>query len=104
LYRPENCPRKTSKGDTLKIHYTGTLLKDGSKFDSSVDRGDPFSFKLGAGQVIKGWDQGLRGMCVGEKRRLTIPPSLGYGDRDAPGGKIPAGSTLVFETELIAIE
>jgi len=103
LHRPETCERKTKKGDTLKIHYTGTLASDGSKFDSSVDRGTPFSFKLGQGSVIKGWDQGLRGMCVGEKRRLTIPPSLGYGDRGA-GGKIPGGATLVFETELIAIE
>jgi len=103
IYRPETCDRKTTKGDTLKIHYTGTLLSDGSQFDSSRDRGTPFSFKLGAGQVIKGWDQGLRGMCVGEKRKLTIPASLGYGDRGA-GEKIPAGATLLFDTELIAIE
>jgi len=101
-YRPETCERKSKKGDTLKIHYTGTLQQDGSKFDSSRDRGDPFSFKLGAGQVIKGWDQGLNGMCIGEKRTLTIPSSLGYGARGSPP-KIPGGATLVFETELIDI-
>eukprot|EP01116_Phalansterium_solitarium_P020178 TRINITY_DN5880_c0_g1_i1.p1 TRINITY_DN5880_c0_g1~~TRINITY_DN5880_c0_g1_i1.p1 ORF type:complete len:134 (-),score=47.52 TRINITY_DN5880_c0_g1_i1:94-495(-) len=101
-YKPPTCDRKTQRGDTLKIHYVGTLKSDGSKFDSSRDRNDPFSFKLGEGQVIAGWDQGLRGMCIGEKRRLTIPPSLGYGDSGA-GDKIPGGSTLVFETELIDI-
>jgi len=99
-YRPEECDEKTEIGDTLKIHYTGTL-DDGTEFDSSVPRKEPFSFKLGSGQVIKGWDQGLVGMCVGEKRRLKIPPSLGYGDRAM--GKIPAGSTLTFQTELIEI-
>jgi len=102
-FRPETCDRKTKSGDTLKIHYTGTLASNGEKFDSSVDRGTPFSFTLGKGQVIKGWDQGLRGMCIGEKRKLTIPPSLGYGAKGA-GGKIPGGATLVFETELIDIE
>jgi len=102
LYRPDTCDRKSKRGDTLKMHYTGTLL-DGTKFDSSLDRNSPFSFKLGQGQVIKGWDQGLRGMCVGEKRKLTIPASLGYGARGSPP-KIPGGSTLIFETELLAIE
>jgi len=100
-HRPEDCTAKSEIGDTLKIHYTGTLT-DGTEFDSSIPRKEPFSFKLGAGQVIKGWDQGLVGMCVGEKRKLTIPPSLGYGSH--PMGKIPAESTLIFETELIAIE
>eukprot|EP01132_Coremiostelium_polycephalum_P010754 gene10754-13162_t len=99
-FRPKECTRKTVPGDRLKIHYTGTLL-NGDKFDSSVDRNDPFEFTLARGEVIKGWDQGLLGMCIGEKRKLTIPPSLGYGDR--PAGKIPAGSHLVFETELIDI-
>jgi len=101
-HRPEDCPRKTQKGDTLKIHYTGTL-EDGTEFDSSRKRDQPFSFKLGAGQVIKGWDQGLNGMCIGEKRKLKIPSDLGYGDHGHPP-KIPGGATLVFDTELIAIE
>jgi len=100
-YRPEKCDKKSTQGDTLKIHYTGTL-EDGTKFDSSLDRNDPFSFTLGSGQVIKGWDQGLRGMCIGEKRKLTIPAHLGYGERGSPP-KIPAGATLIFETELIDI-
>ena len=85
------------------MHYTGTLYKDGSKFDSSVDRNRPFEFKLGAGRVIKGWDEGLLDMCIGEKRILTIPSGKGYGDRGA-GGKIPGGATLVFETELLDIK
>ncbi|XP_018495681.1 uncharacterized protein LOC100907240 isoform X1 [Galendromus occidentalis] len=97
------CERKSKKGDSLTMHYTGTLEKDGSKFDSSLDRGEPFQFQLGVGQVIKGWDQGLEGMCVGEKRKLTIPAELGYGERGA-GDKIPPGSNLVFEVELLKIE
>ncbi|CAE6997305.1 hypothetical protein PTNB73_04235 [Pyrenophora teres f. teres] len=95
------CTRKSQKGDLLSMHYKGTLL-DGSKFDSSYDRGSPFKFKLGAGQVIAGWDQGLLDMCIGEGRKLIIPPELAYGDQ-ARGKKIPAGSTLVFETELLGI-
>ena len=91
----------TKVGDMISVHYTGTLA-DGTKFDSSLDRGTPFKFDLGAGQVIKGWDQGLTGMKVGEKRRLTVPPSLGYGDQ-AMGTKIPANSTLIFEVELLEI-
>ncbi|CAK4072182.1 unnamed protein product [Aphanomyces euteiches] len=101
-YRPETCARKSESGDKLSMHYTGTLRKDGSKFDSSVDRNSPFEFTLGAGQVIKGWDQGLVGMCIGEKRRLTIPSGMGYGDRGSPP-KIPGGATLVFDVELLDI-
>ncbi|CAM9568179.1 unnamed protein product [Phaeothamnion confervicola] len=85
------------------MHYTGKLYKDCKKFDSSLDRGDPFSFTLGRGQVIKGWDSGLLGMCVGEKRKLTIPSDLGYGDAGTPGGDIPPGATLVFDVELLEI-
>jgi FKBP-type peptidyl-prolyl cis-trans isomerase len=87
-------------GDTITVHYTGTLV-DGTKFDSSVDRGEPFTFTIGSGQVIQGWEQGFSGMKVGEKRRLTIPPEMGYGDRAT--GSIPANSVLIFEVELISI-
>ncbi|PWZ30281.1 hypothetical protein Zm00014a_025216 [Zea mays] len=80
----------------------GGTLTDGSVFDSSYDRGDPFEFTLGNGQVIKGWDQGLLGMCVGEKRKLKIPAKMGYGERGSPP-KIPGGATLIFDTELIAV-
>ncbi|KAL4790558.1 putative FKBP-type peptidyl-prolyl isomerase [Aspergillus venezuelensis] len=96
------CNRKTAKGDTVQMHYRGTLQADGSQFDASYNRGTPFKFKLGAGRVIKGWDEGLLDMCVGEKRTLTIPPEYGYGDRGI--GPIPGGSTLIFETELIGID
>ncbi|CAF1149976.1 unnamed protein product [Rotaria sp. Silwood1] len=99
----ENCDRKSKKGDRLHMHYTGTLKSNGKKFDSSLDRGEPFVFTIGTGQVIKGWDQGLLNMCEGEQRKLVIPPSLGYGDRGA-GNDIPGGATLVFEVELVKIE
>ena len=85
-------------GQTVKVHYTG-LLENGSKFDSSHDRGQPFSFQLGQGRVIKGWDEALAHMSKGEKRTLIIPPEIGYGNRRK--NKIPPNSTLVFEVELI---
>ena len=89
-------------GDKVTVHYTGWLI-DGTKFDSSLDRGQPFSFQIGARQVIEGWDRGLRGMQVGGVRKLTIPPELAYGDRAVGGGLIPANSTLVFEIRLLKI-
>ncbi|XP_062554331.1 peptidyl-prolyl cis-trans isomerase FKBP2 [Armigeres subalbatus] len=100
--RVENCSLRTKKGDLVHMHYTGTL-EDGTEFDSSIPRGEPLTFTLGMGQVIKGWDQGLLNMCEGEKRKLIIPPELGYGARGA-GEKIPPNSVLVFEVELVKIE
>ncbi|MCX6784410.1 MAG: FKBP-type peptidyl-prolyl cis-trans isomerase [Candidatus Komeilibacteria bacterium] len=91
----------TKAGQNISVHYTGTLT-NGTKFDSSVDRGQPFNFVLGAGMVIRGWDEGLVGMKIGEKRKLTIPSSLAYGD--AGTGPIPPKATLVFEVELLAIQ
>lgn len=90
----EGC-RKAEDGDMLKVHYSGSLA-DGTKFDSSYDRNQPLPVALGKGQVVKGFEEGLRGLCVGEVRKLTIPPHLGYGDRGA-GGAIPPGATIVFK-------
>src|SRR5688572_10619263 len=89
-------------GETVVVNYTG-LLPSGVKFDSSLDRGQPFKFKLGAGRVIKGWDEGVRGMKIGEKRQLIIPAALGYGDRGA-GDVIPPGATLIFEVQLLGVQ
>ncbi|CAH2095217.1 unnamed protein product [Euphydryas editha] len=100
--RPAECPMKSKKGDLLHMHYTGTL-EDGTEFDSSIPRGNPLTFTLGSGQVIKGWDQGLIGMCEGEQRKLVIPPELAYGEAGAPP-KIPKSATLTFHVDLVKIE
>jgi len=99
LQRGEGAQAQT--GDNISVHYEG-VLTDGTKFDSSLDRGQPFSFTLGEGKVIQGWEQGVLGMAIGERRKLTIPAHLGYGDSGA-GALIPPGATLIFEVELLAI-
>jgi peptidylprolyl isomerase len=96
----EGTGERPNRGQSVTVHYTGWLT-NGKKFDSSVDRGQPFVFTLGVGQVIKGWDEGVATMKVGGKRKLLIPPQLGYGARGA-GGVIPANADLVFEVELIS--
>ncbi|MBA2565696.1 MAG: FKBP-type peptidyl-prolyl cis-trans isomerase [Gemmatimonadetes bacterium] len=93
--------KEAKRGQTAVVHYTGWLV-DGTKFDSSLDRGQPFEFPVGGGRVIKGWDEGVAGMKVGGKRRLVIPPDLGYGSAGA-GGTIPPDATLVFEVELVDV-
>jgi tryptophan-rich sensory protein len=94
---------EAKNGNAVTVHYSGTLL-NGAKFDSSYDRGVPFSFLLGAGDVIKGWDEGVLGMKVGGKRKLVIPPDLAYGNQEVGNGLIPANSTLVFEVELLGVK
>lgn len=101
VIQPGNGTQATA-GKVVSVHYTG-WLEDGSKFDSSRDRGQPFEFVLGRGQVIKGWDEGVAGMKVGEKRKLYIPSDLGYGTRGVPG-VIPPKSTLIFEVELLDVK
>jgi FKBP-type peptidyl-prolyl cis-trans isomerase len=93
---------EATAGQRVSVHYTGWLT-DGSKFDSSKDRNEPFDFPLGAGHVIRGWDEGVQGMKVGGKRKLTIPPSMGYGARGA-AGVIPPNAVLVFEVELLGVD
>ena len=93
---------QATAGTTVSVHYTGTLM-DGKKFDSSRDRGQPISFKLGEGRVIKGWDEGIALLRVGDKALFTIPPSIAYGDKEVGGGLIPANSTLQFEVELMSV-
>ncbi|KAI0373975.1 hypothetical protein BV20DRAFT_988130 [Pilatotrama ljubarskyi] len=102
-YVPADCKVKSQNGDRLQVHYTGTLYSNGNKFDSSLDRGQPLPLTLGAGQVIKGWEEGLKSMCVGEKRTLTIPPNMAYGPRGF-GNVIPPNSALVFDVELMGMD
>jgi len=101
-HTPSDCTAKAQKGDAIKVHYTGKLFSNGNKFDSSHDRGQPLPLTLGVGQVIKGWDEGLVGMCVGEKRTLTIPSDKAYGTRGFRS-VIPANSALVFDVELVGL-
>ncbi|KAH7888871.1 hypothetical protein F5I97DRAFT_1803127 [Phlebopus sp. FC_14] len=102
-FLPDDCKVKALTGDQIKVHYTGTLFDGSKKFDSSLDRGQPLPLKLGVGQVIKGWDEGLQGMCVNEKRTLTIPSTMAYGSRSA-GGLIPPNAALVFTVELVELK
>lgn len=96
----EECTIKASSGDTVKVHYTGRLMSNNKTFDSSYSRNSPIEFKLGVGQVIPGWDQGVIGMCVGEERTLNIPASLAYGKNGIPG-VIPGDSDLQFDVKLV---
>ncbi|TKY68686.1 folding protein [Spatholobus suberectus] len=100
-HKPVSCEVQAHKGDRVKVHYRGKLT-DGTVFDSSFERNNPIEFELGSGQVIKGWDQGLLGMCLGEKRKLKIPAKLGYGEQGSPP-TIPGGATLIFDTELVGV-
>jgi peptidylprolyl isomerase len=95
--------KEAERGSKVKVHYTGWLLEEGTKFDSSLDRGQPFEFTIGAGQVIKGWDEGVAGMKVGGKRQLRIPPELGYGYSGYPP-VIPSNSYLIFDVELLSVK
>jgi len=100
--RVDGCEIRSKKGDTLHIHYIGSLQESGVEFDRSRKE-EPFSFTIGSSQVIKGWEQGVLGMCVGEKRKVVVPPELGYGDTGAPPD-IPPNAVLVFELDLIKID
>lgn len=102
LDRTEGAGETPKRGQQVTVHYTGTL-EDGTKFDSSLDRGEPFTFRIGVGQVIRGWDEGVITMKVGGKRKLIIPPHLGYGPRGA-GGVIPPDATLIFEVEMLGVK
>lgn len=95
--------QEAKTGDTVNVHYSGYLI-DGKKFDSSIDRGQPFTFTIGSGEVIQGWDIGVASMRVGGKRRLIIPPSFGYGSKDVGNGLIPPNSVLIFDIELLSIK
>eukprot|EP00191_Tetraselmis_sp_GSL018_P019175 CAMPEP_0177591366 /NCGR_PEP_ID=MMETSP0419_2-20121207/7959_1 /TAXON_ID=582737 /ORGANISM="Tetraselmis sp., Strain GSL018" /LENGTH=131 /DNA_ID=CAMNT_0019082103 /DNA_START=75 /DNA_END=470 /DNA_ORIENTATION=- len=97
------CTEKAVLGKEVSVHYKG-MLTDGTVFDESAKRGTPINFKLGSGQVISGWEKGIDGMCVGEKRKLTIPSHMAYGKRGVPQAGIPGDATLVFETELISVK
>jgi len=102
-YKPADCKDKADNGDIVSVHYTGTL-ENGQMFDSSVAKGrEPLEFQLGKGKVIKGWEMGIKGMCIGEKRKLIIPPHLGYGSRGVEN-VIPPNSVLIFTTELMSIK
>jgi FK506-binding protein 14 len=101
LFKPEHCDRKAKRTDVLTLHYNGYIQGSDTIFDSSYERNEPLTFQLGIGQVIRGWEKGLVGVCVGEKRKLVIPPQLGYGN--AKHDQVPPGSTLVFDIELLKI-
>lgn len=94
---------EAKSGQNVTVHYTGWLQSNNKKFDSSVDHGQPFSFPLGGGRVIKGWDEGVKGMKIGEKRQLLIPADMGYGATGTPGGPIPPNATLIFDVELLSV-